>query len=205
MSGNAFAIGHAIRPFPGEVRSGDQVFVRADEAGAVVALVDAVGHGTAAAGTGLRVVRVLGDIFDRQPDADLGSALTALHADMTGGRGASITLARYEAATGSLAVVAVGNTVARVIGPGRSKSLLSRDGNLGHILPSPRLETSRLVPGGMLLIYSDGVKSQFDFEALPQRHTAPPDALARTILDHHGKDHDDSSVLILKRARVALG
>ena len=166
-----------------------------------LAVIDGVGHGRDAAGVADEAVAWLDRSFEADPLADLPATLTRMHQRFRGGRGASLTLVRHHAADAAFELVAVGNTVARVVAPGRSRSFLSRDGNLGHALPSPRLERGRLEPGAMLLLYSDGVKSGFDFESIPGRHTASAQTVARKVVKLFGKPHDDACCLVLKRPR----
>ena len=196
-----YTLGRCVRPFPGEARSGDALFAQEHPGVLVVAAVDGVGHGRDAAGIAEEAVAWLGRSFAAEPLADLPATLTRMHRRFRNGRGASLTLARLDARSGAFELVAVGNTVARVVSPGRSRSFLSRDGNLGHFLPSPRLERGQLEPGAMLLLYSDGVKSSFDFESIPGRHTASAQTVAQKIVKAFGKPHDDACCLVLKRPR----
>ena len=197
----AYTLGRCVRPFPGEARSGDALFCRAAPGGVVLAVIDGVGHGADAAGVAGEAVGWLGRTFEADPLAGLPETLARMHDRFRGGRGASLTLVRYDAAGGGFELVAVGNTVARVVAPGRSRGFLSRDGNLGHALPSPRLERGSLEPGAALLLYSDGVRSGFDFESIPGRHTASAQAVAQKVVRLFGKPHDDACCLVLKRPR----
>ena len=204
-------LGGYTRPFPGQMRCGDRIWwhthddgdLHAD--GVTLALVDGLGHGPSAYAAAGGIVATLEHHLRRAtveatPEPmDLPSLIRALHQSTDPQAGGSITLAHYR--RGLLQLVAIGNTVARIVGPGISRVLLSPDGNLGTVLPTPRPHRLMLEPGQGLLCYSDGVKSHFDFEALTGRHTARPSTVARQIVTQHGKHHDDASALLLRRLR----
>ena len=205
------ALGGHTRPFPGQVLCGDVLWWRVADTDAeaisgtgrstgqsvTLALIDGLGHGPRAYAAASAVVAALEARWSTA--AGLEALLRAVHGDVMGQPGGSITLARYTG--GRLEVTAVGNTVARVVGPRSSHNLLSPDGNLGALLPTPRVHRLDLPPGHALLCYSDGVKSQFDFEAVPGRHSASPAIVAQRVVEAHGKNHDDASTLLLRRAR----
>jgi serine/threonine protein phosphatase PrpC len=105
-----------------------------------------------------------------------------------------------DGATGVARCAGVGNTVTRVFGARDGRAYASA-GTLGHQMRTPAEQELTLEPGDTLVLYTDGVKESFDAAAYPELRTQGPRAVARTLVQRFGKDHDDAGVVVLRRAR----
>jgi hypothetical protein len=72
-------------------------------------------------------------------------------------------------------------------------SYVPTNGVLGSRWRAPRV-ASGTAHGGRLVLHSDGISHRFDARDLDR--LSPEDA-CRVILDAHGADHDDATVLIV--------
>lgn len=184
-------------PYPGEDRSGDDFLVCATEAGALVAVVDALGHGDEAADVAELALVSLRKTMDRSPVA----ALTACHAALRGSRGAAITVVHLEADRQRLWWAAVGNVEAAVIQPAsrhvtpRRWWAPLRGGVVGDRLPPLRDSTLALPDGGVLVAATDGIATAFLEAADP---SLPVDGLALRLHEDHTRPDDDALVLVAR-------
>src|SRR4051812_30355031 len=96
--------GAASRPATGETVSGDLYLVKKLEDGALLAVVDGVGHGGEAIAAALTATMVL----EREAGTPLPMLVQECHKRMTGTRGAVMTLARINASDNTLEWLAVG-------------------------------------------------------------------------------------------------
>jgi hypothetical protein len=172
--------------------SGDQYLVKNFEGGALVAVVDGLGHGPGAAEAARAAVAVL-DAHAGEPPSRL---LRRCHETLRGTRGAVLSLAAFN--SGTMAWVGVGNVDGVLVraqpGGGPAERLLVRSGLVGHHLPA--LEPSRLAVwcGDTLILATDGVDSGFDRALRPGR----VDATAERILAGYAKATDDALVVVAR-------
>ncbi len=184
-------------PFPGQCRSGDGFLVSPTEAGALVAVVDALGHGDEAADVAEVALASLRHTAGQPPL----TALTACHAALQGGRGAAVTLVEVDVARRRLAWVAVGNVDAAVVGRGRGGarrerwSVPLRAGVVGDRLPPLRESTLALPPRGVLVTGTDGMATAFVDAADP---SMPVAELAQRLHEGHARADDDALVLVAR-------
>src|SRR6266571_8616584 len=95
----------AERAQPGETASGDLALVQPFAGGVLVAVVDALGHGTEAAATARQAVTTL----EQRPDEAVAALLRRCHDALLGFRGAVVSLASFDIAHATMTWVGVGN------------------------------------------------------------------------------------------------
>jgi len=193
---SALELGIAERPLPGEPRSGDRAVLAGFDGGALVAAIDGLGHGEAAADAAAIAAGVLADGRVDDPE-DL---IEACHAALRRTRGVVMTLAWFDLAGGRMRWTGVGNVEGRLVhaaaGPrAPTEGAFTRGGVVGYNLPSVRVTSAALVAGDLLVLATDGVGSGFA-DALADGGTAQQ--IADRILTRHGKAADDALVVVVR-------
>lgn len=186
----------AGRAFPGQRRSGDGALVLAADGGVLIAVVDGLGHGEAAAQAADSALRVIRE--------HAGEALPLLvercHRRLLATRGVALVLAAVDAGRSTLSWLGVGNVEAVLIGVRHGDGaarywLTNRGGVVGYRLPPVALRQVAILPGDLLLIATDGIDQGF----VPARPPVGSAAdLARRILDEHGRGNDDALILVMR-------
>src|SRR4051794_39742540 len=130
----------AARTLAGQGESGDAGLVVSLADGALVAVIDGLGHGGEAATAASAAVRVL-SAAAHGSTVDLARRC---HAALHGTRGAVMTLACLDAARGTLEWLGIGDVegvLMRAAGPPARERVLQRGGVVGYQLPPPRAPT----------------------------------------------------------------
>ena len=182
-----------VRPCRGERVSGDIVVVEERGDHVFLAVIDALGHGPAAHTIADRAARFL----KRSWKTDLAQTMRELHEGLRGTDGAAAGLCVLDVGDHAATYVGVGNTVIRTLGDGDKKAY-STPGTLGHQIRTPREQKLTIAPDEVLVLYSDGVKEQFELTDYPQLRYQDARTIARTIVTRFGKDHDDASCAVLR-------
>jgi anti-sigma regulatory factor (Ser/Thr protein kinase) len=182
-----------VRPCRGERVSGDIVVVEERGDHVFLAIIDALGHGPAAHAIADRAARFL----KRSWKTDLAQTMRELHESLRGTDGAAAGLCVLEVGGHAATYVGVGNTVIRTLGDGDKKAY-STPGTLGHQIRTPREQKLTIAADEVLVLYSDGVKEQFELTDYPQLRYQDARTIARTIVSRFGKDHDDASCAVLR-------
>lgn len=179
----------AARPMPGERACGDRAATWDDGEVVVIAVIDGLGHGPAAAAAAEAAERYIAD--------HRGEALTALlrgcDAALRGTRGAVMTVIRIRRRDGAAEYAGIGNVEARVIGAG-DVPLIPTPGVVGMRLQAVRERRFTLQAGCTLVLFTDGISSRF---RLAELHGRPATAIARDLLAAHAKDHDDAGCAVV--------
>ena len=190
--------GVAAVALPGEAESGDLHLVRPIAGGALVAVVDGLGHGAEAASAARTAVAALGPHAHESPVSLFEHCNKALK----GTRGVVMSLALIRRADASMSWLGVGNVEGMLVradgaGPGtRARSaLVTRGGIVGSELPRLQPQQHHLATGDLLIFATDGIREGF-VEGLPS--DATPQQLADHILARHRKGTDDALVLVAR-------
>jgi negative regulator of sigma-B (phosphoserine phosphatase) len=183
-----------------ELQSGDRAVVRESETGHLLAAIDGLGHGGAAAEAAAAAAEVLEKALERP----LEELIARCHEALARTRGAVLTLARVHDTTGRLEWVGVGNVEARLLRagavpgqPGGASPVLF-GGVLGHAMPTVRPSEEQLGPGDVIVMATDGVRSDF-VTSLSAAGSAQ--AIADRVLEQSARGGDDALVLVARWLR----
>lgn len=185
------------RPYLGETANGDSFFVREDEAGLLVAVVDGLGHGPEAAIASNAAVAYVRE----NPDRELQDIQRNLHRILSATRGAAVTLARIDFAEQHLTHIGIGNVATRVYPVGPSQLVTSR-GIVGMgVLPHLRVNSMPWPKDGTLIVYSDGLSDQWDPSDASLQWNENVTAIGNSLMRKLAKSNDDATVVVVREAR----
>lgn len=189
---------HAARTSAGQAESGDRHLVRMlDDDGVLVAAIDGLGHGHEAARASAKAVSALAEI---PPDESLCRMVHVCDQALQGTRGATMSLARFNARDGTLAWVGVGNVEGRLVRrtpavERRDGSLLLTPGLVGGRMASLREVTFPLARGDVIALMTDGVLPNAAEDVDTRR--APSESV-ENIMDEGATGNDDALVLVAR-------
>ena len=169
--------------------SGDRHVVANFARGALVAVIDGLGHGVPAA----EVAEEAAAVLTANPDDDPIVLMQACHSRLRASRGAVMSLASL--GEDRMRWLGVGNVEGMLVRPGdrrERRSLLVRGGVVGYRLPRLLESEHDLRPGDTLIMATDGVSP----EALREVPLGPTsEATAKAILEAGSAGNDDALVL----------
>lgn len=181
----------------GQTESGDRALAMTTADGALVAVVDGLGHGAEAADVAKTAVRSL----ERHASQPVISLLRHCHGALSGTRGAVVSLAAFSARDETMTWLGVGNVEGLLLRGQSAMSppremLLVRGGVVGVHLPALSAALVPVARGDTLILATDGVRSDFLNQNLP--HRDPPQRVADHVIRHWGSQSDDSLVLVAR-------
>jgi hypothetical protein len=187
-------IGAASRCFPGEVVSGDAW--RLDHVGAIIriAMIDALGHGPAAA----EVARVAIETLAAAPMLAPIESLLACHRALRGTRGAAVAVARLDLAAGQINSAGIGNVDVQLWQNGRGHLIASDRGIVGAIHAAIHQFEQDLASPWCLILHTDGVSSRFSLDDISAKVGDQVQDLADAILLDHARELDDATVVVCR-------
>lgn len=196
MSRRLLDWGVATLALSGEHESGDRHLVKFFRNGALVAVVDGLGHGAEAAeAAGLAV-----ETLERHASESIIPLLRRCHAVLPRTRGVVMSVASFNAVDATMTWLGVGNVEGVLVhaapesAPDK-ESLLLRGGVVGGQLPGLRAAVFQVAPGDTLIFTTDGISSGFttglNIEGSPQQ-------IADGIMDRHRKGSDDALALVAR-------
>jgi negative regulator of sigma-B (phosphoserine phosphatase) len=182
--------------------SGDLHVVAEFTRGALVGVIDGLGHGTEAACAARAAARVL-EAFAGEP---LAALLERCHEALHGTRGAVMSLASFDAAGSRMTWAGVGNVEGILLRASaqagrRHEALTLRGGIVGYRLPRPHECTIPVFHGDTLILATDGIHAGFGEIASA---TDTPRETAESILARYSRGSDDALVLVARYLGAAL-
>jgi phosphoserine phosphatase RsbX len=188
--------GEAGEPLAGEDRSGDLAVWVPYEGGALVATLDGLGHGRAAADAS----EAAAEQFRRYAGEPPETMLRHCHQALRSTRGVVATVAWFDLETAGLSWTGVGNVEGRLVRAGRARgdsvdSPTLFGGVLGWSLPSVRVLRTTLAPGDCVVMATDGVAADFGSSLVPG---ASAQEQARRVLASHSRGSDDALVVAVR-------
>ena len=184
------------RTLTGEKASGDLAVVKAFPNGALIAVIDGLGHGEEAAHA---ATLASAELEARASDSVI-ALVRRCHAALRGSRGVVMSLSSFNAADDTMTWLGVGN-VEGVLVRARSKgsplreNVLLRGGVVGHDLPPLQAFVVPVSPGDFVTFATDGVRGEF---ITAVSANGPPDRQATDLLARFTKGTDDALVLVAR-------
>ena len=185
-----------MAPHPGEDVSGDIALVIRVPEGALVAVIDGLGHGHEAA----RAAQIARETVCEAAGTDIIALAHRCHRALACTRGAAVALAHVSTSTSTLTWLGVGNVEGRLItGDQRTRpsanALRLRRGVVGHQLPTIDSATLDIHRGDMIILSTDGITPGFG-EALDVSGSSQ--RIAERILAEYWTVADDGLVLVVR-------
>lgn len=186
----------AIVPCQGQTVSGDATVVINGKQGMLLALIDALGHGTAAAESAAIAASTMRSCGECSPQV----VITICHAALRHHRGIALAVIRIDA-EGRGVFAGVGNIRALILPEtARGDALVSRPGIVGHSMRRVQEISFQLPLDGVGIMHSDGVSTKVATSLLS------PGALctrASELVQKFRHPTDDASVLLFAHSLVA--
>jgi negative regulator of sigma-B (phosphoserine phosphatase) len=180
--------------------SGDAYIVQADHDRLLLGVVEALGHGPAAATTSRRAVAVL----ERAAFEDPATVVRRCHEELRSTPGAVLTLVWIAGARDRMTWVAVGDVqglVRRDCSAGlRLDLLLGRGGVVGRHLPPLVAGVAPIAPGDLLVLATDGIRPGYA-QRLSRNETTQQ--IADSIMGGFRTGRDDALVLVARYRGMA--
>jgi len=188
--------GVATLALEGQSESGDMHMVRPLKDGALMAVVDGLGHGEEAAAAARIAVATL-EAYAEEPPLSL---LQRCHVALKGSRGVVMSIARFDAPRNSVTWLGVGNVEGVLHHADWSErsaraSLITRGGIVGSEVPAVQAAVIPVGPGDTLVFATDGIATDFLSDVSAKED---PQRMADHILARYGKGTDDALVLVAR-------
>ena len=186
----------ASRPIPGQAVSGDLHVVVPVPDGAVIAVVDGLGHGADATAAARKAIAIV-EQFAHEPVVAL---VQRCHRALQPTRGVVMTVVRVDTRDDTLTALGIGNVETVIVRaqprtrPQR-ESILLRCGVVGYQLPTLHASVLPLKTGDVMVFATDGVREDFA-DIVTTAET--PARLADRIIAEKFRGTDDGLVLACK-------
>ena len=193
--------GAATRAHPsmGSV-NGDAFVLKQWHEGALVGVIDGLGHGQCAYRAAQTALQYVESHFDQPLEAIFRGVERTCRAT----RGVVMALARFALSSSPAACqvtfASIGNIEAHLFGAPQPMRFMVRRGVLGLHAPAPVVTEHPWGASSMLVLHSDGVTTRWQWEALRHLAGAPATAIARQLLRALATGNDDATVVVVKSA-----
>ena len=188
--------GIAAQTLPGQSESGDTYVIIQSSTGALVAVIDGLGHGEDAAAA----ARMAAETLQENDNLSVIPLFRMCHQKLRDTRGVVMSIATFNPMESTVTWLGVGNVEGVLLHRDScgtvSQELLSlRGGVVGDQLPNLIASILPVSRGDTLVFATDGVRSDFLRGMMvgdPVQHTA------ENILAHHARGTDDALVLVVR-------
>ena len=186
-------------PKPGESVCGDGWIARGERDRHVMMVVDGLGHGADAAAAAQAAANAV-LAHARRGAVEL---VDTVHAALRSTRGAAAAVAVLKPQSGVGEFCGVGNVTCVARADGKSRSLVSHNGILGHQVRRFQDFTFPFPPQSLLIMHSDGLTARWSLEDYPGLETRHPALIAGVLYRDFQRGTDDASVFVARHANIA--
>jgi serine/threonine protein phosphatase PrpC len=190
--------GAATRAHPQMTVNGDAVVLKQWSEGALVGVIDGLGHGQFAHRAAQTAWQYVESHFDQPLEAIFRGVGRVCQVT----RGVVMALARFDVcpplSVYRFTFASIGNIEARLFGSAQSRHFIVRRGVIGLHTPRPVITEHHWEPGSVLILHSDGVTTRWRWEDFAHLTRAPATVIARQLLGALAKDNDDATVVVVK-------
>lgn len=187
-----YAVGAVSLPMPGESACGDAWAADFTSGRSVYIVADGLGHGPAASAAAEEAIRV----FKQAPHLPPERILSDIHLALAKTRGAAVSIAEILHHRSVLNYAGVGNISAVIMDGGKTRSMVSMNGTLGHVVGRMQPFSYEWSSGSTLVMHSDGLTSRWNlaqYSGLPSRH---PALVAGVLYRDFSRRRDDVTILV---------
>jgi hypothetical protein len=185
--------GSSMQALAGQTACGDRGVVVPYTHGALVAVIDGLGHGQDACAAALAAENVL----IAAPSDPVSELVLRCHDALRRTRGAVMSIAAFDCRNDTMTWLGVGNVEGVLVRSdgGKDETIPSRGGTVGYTLPPLNPRTMPVSPGDTLVFASDGIRHGFKGEVIP---SLSAQEIAEHVMANFGKRSDDSCVVVAR-------
>jgi anti-sigma regulatory factor (Ser/Thr protein kinase) len=191
----AFEYGAIALPMAGESVCGDAWCVLQEDGRAAVLVADGLGHGPDAAEASAAAVEAFRPVAFEEP----AGVLERIHQRLRSTRGAAVALAQLSATDDAVRFCGAGNIAGRLFNGVADRTLLSQHGTAGLRVRSLQTQRYEWPAHGLLVLHSDGLKSRWTLQAVPQLLQHHPAVVAAWLCRAQHRGRDDATVVAIRR------
>jgi anti-sigma regulatory factor (Ser/Thr protein kinase) len=181
-------------PITGETVCGDAWSASYDRERSVYIVADGLGHGPVAAEAAQEAVRVFQLSAQHSPDR----ILAEVHAALAKTRGAAVSVAEILHDRQTLNYAGAGNIVAAISFGGKTRSLVSMNGTVGHTIGKIQSFAYPWEHDSALIMHSDGLSTRWNVEQYPGLTSRHPALLAGVLFRDFCRKRDDATILVTR-------
>ncbi|MCQ1538791.1 SpoIIE family protein phosphatase [Methanocalculus taiwanensis] len=194
IHGNGLRISVLTRPHPFESVCGDGYYVERFRDGALIAVIDGLGHGVHAREAASCAERYL---RNNARHARINDLLAGLGSVLRKTRGAVAGIIRIDEEQGKIYYSGIGDTSVRLYQGESYNSFHSIPGILGVNYTQVQIQSGDWIRGrSMAILHSDGISSRFSLDYAMAGET--PQLIAHYIMDKYWREIDDGTVIVVK-------
>lgn len=192
-SNSASRIGAISVPKLGEEVCGDSWAFSGGPEETTLMVADGLGHGPEAAEASVQAVR----LFHRFNGHRAPVLLDYIHGGLRATRGAAVSVARFQPASGKVVYAGIGNIAGVIVANGELKRMVSMPGTAGH---NARKIQAFEYPfaSGLVILHSDGLASSWTLDRYPDLAQRHPVLIAAVLYRDLTRRRDDVTVLVAK-------
>ena len=179
-------------PFTGELVCGDAWSAEYGVNRSVYLMADGLGHGALAAQAAAEAIRIFHLAARQAPDR----ILSDIHGALAKTRGAAVSVAEVLHDRHVLNYAGAGNIVAAICSGGKTRSLVSMNGTVGHSLAKIQQFSYPLPPESALILHSDGLATRWNVEQYPGLASRHPALMAGVLFRDFCRKRDDATILV---------
>jgi anti-sigma regulatory factor (Ser/Thr protein kinase) len=187
-------VGCLLVPIHGESVCGDGLSFYGQGQRYICIAVDGLGHGVGAADATDIAMRVFEQSQDKSPER----IVQRLHLALRASRGAVVAVAEIDLDRRKIRYCGVGNISGSILAAGKSQSLVSHNGTVGHVMPRTAELEYDFPSKSILVMHSDGLSSQWSLDkyaGLSRRH---PGLIAGVLYRDFKRGRDDASIMAIR-------
>jgi anti-sigma regulatory factor (Ser/Thr protein kinase) len=191
----ALVVGGVSVPKSGEIECGDSWGKYQSGKRALIAVVDGLGHGLAAAQASREAVRV----FQEWPSLPPAEIIGRMHGALRSTRGAAAAVAEVDLNTRELRFAGVGNIAGVIQSSQGRRQVISHNGIVGHEMRKVQEFTYPWPDDGLLVLYSDGINTHWDLDRYPGLVRCHPALVSGILFRDSNRGRDDATAVVARQ------
>lgn len=185
-------LGSICVPITGETLCGDAWEMDRAPGRTVYIMADGLGHGPIAAEASQEALRVFRANAKHSPER----ILSEVHGALAKTRGAAVSIAEILHEQRILNYAGAGNIVAAIGLRGKTRSLVSMNGTVGHSIGRIQQFPYPWEKDSMLIMHSDGLGTRWNLESYPGLSSRHPALLAGVLFRDFSRKRDDATIIV---------
>lgn len=187
-------VGAATRSKPGSEVNGDAFIIEHGQLETLVGVIDGLGHGQAANRAAVRARQYVRS----HSDQSLPQLFDGADRVCRSSRSVVMALARFDWRTEEVTIGGVGNITVKFCTGAESRTIVTARGVIGANDPTPTVTEQEWDSEDVLVLHSDGLTSQWNWDAFTRLREVPVTRATRELLHSLATDDDDATVLMVR-------